>query len=121
MFGNYTKQASPAAGSEPNGFIALAAFDETARGGNSDGVIDARDGVFAHLRLWLDTNHNGLSEPGELHPLASLAVETLSLDYKESRRTDEHGNGFKYRAKVGDARGAHVARWAWDVNLLGAL
>lgn len=41
----------------------------------------------------------------------------LELDYKESRRTDQHGNQFKYRAKVKDVRGAQMGRWAWDVFL----
>lgn len=31
----------------------------------------------------------------------------------------EHGNRFKYRAKLDDARGAKAGRWAWDVLLAG--
>lgn len=118
MFGNFTAQPVPPVGSIKNGFLALAEYDKTINGGNNDGLITSVDSVFASLRLWQDLNHNGISESGELFGLSALGLSTLELDHHESKRTDEYGNQFMFRAKVKDNHGNNIGRWAWDVFLI---
>lgn len=112
LFGNITEQPSSPA---PNGFLALAVFDISDNGGNGDGTMDMHDSVFSSLRLWRDSNHNGVSEPNELFTLSELEVQSVSLRYQPSHRIDKYGNVFRYRARVNEGLRTSVALWAYDV------
>lgn len=117
MFGYTTPQPEPPPGELPNGFRALAVYDRPENGGDGNNWIDARDGIYPSLMLWQDKNHNGFAEPWELHPLSAFGVVSLSLDFKQSSRIDEHGNPFVWRSKVKRAQHSRVGLWAWDVSL----
>lgn len=118
MFGNFTFQPEPPSGVERNGFRALAEYDKPENGGNADGNIDQSDAVFSVLRLWQDANQNGVSESAEMHSLSEFGIESISLDYRESRHRDRYGNEFRYRAKIYGQSHQELGRWAYDVFLL---
>jgi hypothetical protein len=115
MFGNLTPQPPS---DDPNGFAALAVYDDPKNGGNGDGIIDSRDAIFSRLRIWRDSNHNGISEPSELISLPDAGIVSISLSYTETGRIDKWGNRFRYRARITSTTGAD--KWAYDVFLQSA-
>lgn len=93
LFGDVTPQHRS---DRPNGFLALAIYDEELNGGNEDRVINAEDAIFNRLRLWTDNDHDGISQQEELRTLTSAGLVAISLDYRESKRADKFGNEFRY-------------------------
>ena len=97
LFGDVTPQPSAA---DPNGFRALAVFDQPENGGDSDGLITANDAIFSSLVLWLDRNHDGISQSGEMSSLAAQGITGIELDYVTSERRDRHGNRLRWASLV---------------------
>jgi Ca2+-binding RTX toxin-like protein len=56
-------------------FAALESLDS-----NSDGVINASDDAFAELKVWQDSNQDGVTDEGELKTLSELDITELSLN-----------------------------------------
>jgi len=78
-----------------NGFDALAQYDN-----NGDGVIDDADPIWQYLLLWIDWNHDGVSQPGELQPIAVSSITGIELDHHWTNRRDRSGNYLGYEGHL---------------------
>jgi hypothetical protein len=104
----------------PNGYDALLLTEGPTYGlSKPDRIIDAHDAVFARLQLWLDRNHNGLSEAEELMPLEQAGIVAIRTDYKEESRRDQYGNRFSLKgtAVFRGPQGQPIERNIYDVFL----
>ena len=111
LFGDGSIQVASGA---PNGFMALAYYDMKEQGGNSDGVVDARDEVWSRLRLWRDVDHDAFSAPNELVALDAAGVHSFSLTATASTEVDANGNEFRFASTiVADAPIATVVSDVW--------
>lgn len=61
-----------------NGYHALSALDD-----NQDGKLSGKE--LSGLALWHDRNGNGVSEPGEVRPVADYGIASISCHYETSR------------------------------------
>jgi hypothetical protein len=100
LFGDLTQQNGDPMNRPNNGFNALRYFDESLNGGNEDGLIDWHDNVYNSLRIWVDANHNGVSEANELRTMQTAGVDSIDLNYYESQLADVWDNRFKYKSQA---------------------
>lgn len=114
LFGSMTSQPPS---EDPNGYEALKVFDARSHGGNGNGIIDPGDAVYRDLRLWIDKNHNGVSEPDELLSMSQVGIRTIALSYTRNAYVDIFGNEFRYQTDIID-RAGHNYRTCYDVFLL---
>jgi hypothetical protein len=108
LFGNHT----PVFGDRldvtaSNGFEVLKFAEGPSWGASyAEGRISSRDAIFSRLLLWRDRNHNGISEPEELTPVANSGVQWIGTDYSTKKRVDRFGNEFRQKGQIRWADGA---------------
>lgn len=76
-----------------NGFEAMKELDS-----DRDNQLTPKDKKWGSLRLWLDNNHNGISEKGEIITLKKAGIESLNLSYVDTAEVDEYGNQSRQRS-----------------------
>ncbi|WNJ88715.1 hypothetical protein [Bosea sp. 685] len=60
-----------------------------------DGVIDAKDAIFADLKIWRDLDSDGITDAGELQTLAEAGITSISLTRTDVQGTNAgHDRGF---------------------------
>lgn len=69
-----------------NEFDALAALDS-----NKDGKLDKTDKRFGELKVWRDTNQNGVTDTGELVSLGDLGIVEIGLASRANNATAKIG------------------------------
>jgi hypothetical protein len=77
---------------QENGFVVLKQLDS-----NNDEIIDKRDTEWSKLRLWIDSNMDGRTQPdNELLKLETRGVIQIDLAYKTDKQSrDSHYNLFR--------------------------
>ncbi|ESQ92573.1 beta strand repeat-containing protein [Asticcacaulis benevestitus] len=68
--------------STQDAYTVLRGFDS-----NSDDIIDSRDAVWGSLKVWRDTNTDGVTDEGELHSLEDFTITNFSLENSNVGRT----------------------------------
>ena len=105
----------------PNGYVALLEIDDPAYGGNNNRKVDRGDRGFGELLVWLDENHDGISQKHELQKLKKHGIDWISLDYFEAQLEDEHGNRVIFGSPVQLSQGSRTQRvHSADVALIVA-
>lgn len=97
-----------AGGTAPNGFVALAQYDQPLLGGNDDGVISRADAIWQELTLWVDSNADGIATRDEMRRPESFGLTSFATIPKVRRYTDSAGNSLPYWAWASAGRRARA-------------
>lgn len=96
-----------------DGVEALRALDQ-----NGDGLVDRRDAAFAQLLIWVDSNSDGLSQPGELSSLSGHGIKAFSLKAQDLMVRSAAGT-ITRSVEVMTDRGSRTAYDVWFRVALG--
>lgn len=105
LFGTATPL--PGGGVAENGYVALAALDD-----DGDGFISPRDSAYSQLSVWVDQDHDAVTDPGELRGLARAGLRAVSVRYREVFEFDGHGNRLPFTSYAWMSRRGGVRRVA---------
>jgi hypothetical protein len=96
-----------------NGFDKLKTFDD-----NGDGIVDAHDAIWPSLRLWLDANHNGISDASEISTVASSRFTGIAVTFKIVGKRDKYGNRYRYKGRIYTGDHANGGEHVYDIILM---
>ncbi|PID66803.1 MAG: hypothetical protein CR975_01120, partial [Gammaproteobacteria bacterium] len=93
LFGNHAKLNN--GNNAADGFSALAELDS-----NQDGKIDNTDAAWKDLRIWQDSNQNGITEQGEMQSLDDIGIKSIATKAADINARDDNDNDHLQTAAV---------------------
>lgn len=73
-------------------------FDALAREAGAN-TIDATTALWSKLKVWVDANRDGITQPGELEPVTNYFQRIFAF-YEFVGKKDENGNEFRYKGQA---------------------
>ncbi|MFD2451361.1 hypothetical protein [Ideonella paludis] len=111
LFGDNTPSSD--GGKAAHGFAALSELDS-----DHNGVFDAQDQLWQNVQVWVDSNHDGVSQQAELQSLEAVGVQSINLSalegssYQNGNFFGLHGEGTKLNGESFEV----VDVWFQDSN-----
>jgi hypothetical protein len=105
LFGNYTRNSDGSVAK--SGYQALSYYDT-----NGDGIVNSTDTRFEELKLWIDSDQDGVTDTGELKTLSEMGVTSLKLNdpAKPYIPTSENTNTIIQETTFTDGQGEGIMR-----------
>lgn len=100
------------------GFEALAELDS-----NKDGFFTTEDTEFSKLKIWKDTDADGVTDEGELTSLTEAGIKSISLNSQTVTADDGKGNKITRNSNVEfeDGRVNTVSEFLFDRNTIDTI